>query len=76
MKKLLLSLCLMAILLSANAQNEKSEAYKLYRSKGFNIEATASTGMFDVPMLVAHQMLHLQAEAAWKIWQSNQRECL
>ncbi|MCQ2284061.1 MAG: shikimate dehydrogenase [Bacteroidales bacterium] len=22
------------------------------------------------------QMLHLQAEAAWKIWQSNQRECL
>ena len=75
MKKLLLSFCLMAIMLSANAQNEKSEAYKLYRSKGFNIEATASTGMFDVPMLVAHQMPYLLAIGPTSNYRFNRYVC-
>lgn len=75
MKKLLLSLCLMAILLSANAQNEKSEACKLYRSRGFSIEATASTGMFDVPMLVAHQMPYLLAIGPTANYRFNRYVC-
>lgn len=75
MKKLLLSFCLMAIMLSANAQNEKSEAYNLYRSKGFSIEATASTGMFDVPMLVAHQTPYLLAIGPTVNYRFNRYVC-
>lgn len=59
MKKVLLSVCLLALLLPAKAQDNRGEVCNHYRPNGLSIEATASTGIFDIFAVELHQKPYL-----------------
>ena len=59
MKKALLSLLLVTLLLPAMAQEETQDVSRQYRPNGFSIEATASTGIFDIFAVELHQKPYL-----------------